>query len=191
MYRIICKYNLMDLWNDEKLIYHPPQSQERKREVTQVLSKSAIRRLWNKHIYKIVHAIEEKEWIANMKKRPKLRSYILFKKKLEMETYLISENNKTARYILTSIRTGTNILRIDAGRWAQPREAVQNRVCRVCLSGEVEDERHFIFDCKAYDNLRKSMISNLSSLHIDLSRLGSEEKWILLMSSKTQKFAKA
>ena len=88
--------------------------------------------------------------------------------------------------MLTSIRTGTNMLRIDAGRWAQPREAVQNRVCRACMCGEVEDERHFILDCKAYENLRNGMIANIrfSSVHIDLSRLNREAAWTFLMDTK-------
>ena len=76
--------------------------------------------------------------MKEMSEKPKLRTYRTLKSKLELEPYLASERNKPARYLLTSIRTGSNKLRIETGRWKRPREKEGERICRMCKSEEVE-----------------------------------------------------
>ena len=56
---------------------------------------------------------------------------------------------------LAKIRGGSNRLRIEQGRYEK--EQVNERVCRVCASGDVEDEYHFILQCPVYDDLRNVM----------------------------------
>ena len=76
--------------------------------------------------------------------KPKLRSYITFKKALVLESYLQSEYDRRGRVIMTAIRTGSNKLRIETGRWKRPQEQVTDRICMACIGGHIEDERHFI-----------------------------------------------
>ena len=74
--------------------------------------------------------------METVEKQPKLS-----KKSLKLEKYLISEKQKPGRYILTKLRTGICKLRIETGRYKKPRkEPVEERVCRICRSGEIEDE---------------------------------------------------
>ena len=139
IHKIVIKYDMLDLWNDEKKIIQ--------------LSKQG----WYEYLYKKVHQKEEEEWlqaINDEQLHPKLRTYKTFKKKLQLEKYLLSGSQKSGRYLLTSIRTGTNKLRIETGRWKRPKELIEQRVCRNCMTGQVEDEKHFILDCKVYDTLR-------------------------------------
>ena len=103
---------------------------------------------------------------------------------------MLSETQKTARYVLTSIRTGTNKLRIETGRWKKPREDPRNRICRLCLSGEIEDERHFVQDCKAYIGLRIKLVEDIkrntgNTLHLNLRT--REETWQLLMNPQNNR----
>ena len=42
---------------------------------------------------------------------------------------------------MTQLRGGTNELRIEEGRWR--RERLEKRICLMCGSGRVEDERHW------------------------------------------------
>ena len=72
-----------------------------------------------------------------------------------MEKYLLSEKEKKGRYLLTAVRTGTNKLRIETGRWKRPVERKEDRVCIQCGNGEVEDERHFILCCNRFQDLRR------------------------------------
>jgi len=62
---------------------------------------------------------------------------------------------------LTKLRGGSNRLRIETGRWSRiPKE---ERYCEFCLSGEVEDETHFMLFCLVYEELRGKMWQELES----------------------------
>ena len=45
-------------------------------------------------------------------------------------------------------------LRIEVGRWR--REPVEERICLKCVSGQLENETHFMFECAAYERPRES-----------------------------------
>jgi hypothetical protein len=93
-----------------------------------------------------------------MKEHSKLRTYITLKRKLEREKYLEVRNRYGAPE-LTKLRGGSNRLRIETGRWSLiPKE---ERFCEICLSGEVEDETHFMLSCSTYNHLRDTMWSEL------------------------------
>ena len=60
---------------------------------------------------------------------------------------------------MTRLRGGTNELRIETGRYPitnrDRRLEVEERRCLICMSGEIEDESHFVVDCAFYDDLRE------------------------------------
>ena len=47
---------------------------------------------WDKELREKIHAREEKEWLARMQTKPKLRTYRTIKHKLEFEPYLNHDN---------------------------------------------------------------------------------------------------
>jgi hypothetical protein len=116
---------------------------------------------WDKELRAKIHEREEREWLARMQTKPKLRTYITLKHKLQFEPYLLHDNTK-AREIMTRLRGGTNELRIETGRYPNTnrdrRLEPHERRCLLCMSGEVEDERHFMLDCIVYKDLRKKML---------------------------------
>ena len=65
------------------------------------------------------------------------------------------------REVMTRLRGGTNELRIETGRYPNTnrdrRLEINERRCLLCMSGEIEDERHFVLSCWVYDDLRKKM----------------------------------
>jgi hypothetical protein len=185
IHRLAIRYGLEDIWKNEALIRQPLDLQE-----------SNLQKRWNNIIYKKIHATEEKEWLIAMNTQrktnvqSKLRTYVTFKKKLELENYLTSEKQKIARYQLTKIRTGKSKLRIETGRHKVPKEEVHERVCRACLSGEVEDEKHFILDCKMYASMRNDMYEHISkntNQYYQLASMSREQIWNLLMAPKDNK----
>ena len=107
-----------------------------------------------------IHEKEEKEWKERMNTKPKLRTYITLKQKLNFEPYLTHDDPR-AREIMTRLRGGTNELRIETGRYPNTnrdrRLDIEQRVCLLCMSGEVEDEKHFVLECVMYNDLRKKM----------------------------------
>ena len=124
-------------------------------------------------------------WKQAMTTNPKLVSYQSFKKKLELENYLISEKEKTGRYLLTSLRVGTNKLRIETGRWKRPIERREERVCTQCNTGNVEDEKHFLLECPRYEQLRTQMFQALlASTGTHLEALLINEQWKFVMEAE-------
>ena len=57
------------------------------------------------------------------------------------------------------LRGGTNYLRIERGRWVGERE--DERVCKVCLCEDVEDEKHFLLACPMYVRERIDMFDKI------------------------------
>ena len=62
---------------------------------------------------------------------------------------------------LIRFRVGSHSLDICTGRWCNPSTGTRGRVernyrqCRVCQSGSVEDERHFLLECLRYSSIRE------------------------------------
>jgi hypothetical protein len=170
IHKILIKYNLEYLWKDETLVTSL-EGVER-----EDVSINGIRKYWTQVIQKEIQKEEEREWREMMAKKEKLRSYITIKDKLTIEPYLLSEKNKQGRWLVTSVRTGANQLRIETGRWTKPKTKIEERLCMECMNGELEDEKHFILDCEMYDDLRERMFEQI--------RQKSEEKWKLEEESR-------
>ena len=65
--------------------------------------------------------------------------------------------------LITGLRTGTNALEVERGRWAEvPRD---ERVCTRCVRGGVEDERHFLLRCPYYRLERADLASQLDEVY--------------------------
>ncbi len=106
IHRILLKYNLIELWNNENEIINPRIDSLRNS------TKLQIRNYWNKYISNRIHQVEEEKWRREVEKKRKLRSYRTFKNNLSLEQYLVSEKNKNGRSLLTRVRSGTSELRI-------------------------------------------------------------------------------
>ncbi len=61
------------------------------------------------------------------------------------------------RRLISRFRCGCHGLHVDTGRFGKHSEhcSREDRVCHVCMSGSVEDEHHFLFDCPAYSHIRQ------------------------------------
>ena len=101
---------------------------------------------------------DSKDWKINVEKYPKLRSYRTFKTEFGKEPYVENFLSKNRRSTVAQIRTGTSFLRIETGRYERQvsengnfeKLPVEKRICRICESGEVEDELHFMLKCNSY-----------------------------------------
>ena len=96
---------------------------------------------------------EEERWKENVERKPKLRTYKKVKTKLVFEPYL-DINSRKARTSLTKLRSGTNQLRIERGRYVG--EKVEERLCHLC--NEVEDEEHFLTTCKLLKEVQEATL---------------------------------
>jgi hypothetical protein len=112
-----------------------------------------------------ITAREEAQWHARMQNKPKLRTYRQLKSKLCFQHNYLTRQDREARELMTRLRGGTNELRIETGRYAitnrERRLEESERRCLICLSGEIEDETHFVLDCVVYEDLREKMFDVL------------------------------
>ncbi len=72
----------------------------------------------------------------------------------QMASYLKEVTSRAQLRRLAQLRTGSHQLRVETGRWERPRVAREQRTCQRCLSGEVDDEHHMVFDCPALEEVR-------------------------------------
>lgn len=117
----------------------------------------------------IVNKMKEKYvelWRHKMNNSTKLSFFSKFKNEYKMEEYLSLIKNPTIRRTLSQYRISNHKLQIERGRYENiPRE---KRICKLCDSGNVENEFHFVFTCQKYQQLRdnsNNILKNLFNLN--------------------------
>ena len=90
----------------------------------------------------------------------KLHFLNYFKKVFKIENYL-KINNFENRRALTKLRTSSHTLAIETGRWTKTERI--HRLCEQCTENKIEDETHFLFDCKKYSNERNVTFQNIKN----------------------------
>jgi len=111
---------------------------------------------WRKMLTVKTHLAEQSDWRSRMKRKAKLRTYRIIKRDLELEPYLEMKDLKSRR-TLSLLRSGSNFLRIESGRWTG--QDIEERKCSWCDA--VEDEAHFTLDCDLFVTPRESCLGSL------------------------------
>ena len=85
---------------------------------------------------------------------------------------------------------GILTLRVETGRRQRVREdttgqirslKLEERVCSICSSGEVEDEYHFLLKCNIFAAVRVDYINNIMRKNADFINLTLEQKIAFLI----------
>ena len=97
----------------------------------------------------------------------KLCTYKMFKSKFAMEDYLINLHDFESRKIVAEFRCSDHTLMIETGR--HKKIDLEERMCKTCSQKRVEDERHFVLECPAYNKVRKSLLKHLDPNEGDLN----------------------
>ena len=116
------------------------------------------------------------------KTSPKLRTYKLFKFNFHLEKYLFTIKNLAKRNLLTKLRTSCHDLHIETGRYCRPAMPAELRSCRFCCTNSVEDEKHFLLNCKIFSSLRESLFDSIELLTDSFSELDDDNKLIFLLN---------
>ena len=84
------------------------------------------------------------KWEADSRRMSKLRTFILFKDFKHDSSFLTKPLSFIQRKFLAKLRLGVLALHIETGRYHRPRLPAEDRLCKICNSGEIEDETHFL-----------------------------------------------
>ena len=114
----------------------------------------------------------------------KLRTYAYFKTIFQKEKYLSVINNVDIRECFMYFRISAHKLEIEVGRYKNI--PALNRICKVCSSGEVEDERHLIFSCNKYSSLRQSFFTETQKICKNFSTLTQDAQFFWLMNNESE-----
>lgn len=133
---------------------------------------------WNIFITQVFKDREVKQWKERMERKPKLRLYRSFKSRLAREEYLDTDLPFVTRKQITQLRSGTNKLRIESGRWNK--EALENRICKLCSMGVLEDEVHFLLECHLYERQRLLMLETINhSTPFVITKMSDDKVWMV------------
>ena len=102
---------------------------------------------------------QQAQWLRTVMEKPKLRFYAVFKNSLKSEKYVEMNLSSYERSVLAQIRLGILKLHIETGRFTNTK--LEDRVCKICNNGEIEDETHFLFNCDAYEIPRIRFIEKI------------------------------
>ena len=73
-----------------------------------------------------------------------IRTYAKLKTDYELEKYLTVDLSQNMMREIARLRTSTHKLAIETGRYQRPVGPSNERLCKICNTGQVEDEIHFV-----------------------------------------------
>ena len=111
-------------------------------------------RLKNNHISQCLAKINSSD------ETKKLRLYKTFKTQYIMEPYLTHVRDARYRVALSRFRLSSHNLEIELGRHARCKIPVNQRICKNCAMGEVEDEIHFLLKCPKFEAQRLLLLQS-------------------------------
>ena len=125
--------------------------------------------------------------VNEMDKQVKLHYFKEAKSEFTISKYLEKIEGRKSRCLIGKLRLGVLDLEIEKGR----RFKVDNlgnktqidrseRFCKLCQSGEVEDEVHFLFSCPTLDKTRKTYLEPLMNMCPELTSAPHQDKLMYL-----------
>ena len=129
------------------------------------------------------------KWNSSRYDKPKLRYFNLYKSIYEPEDYVLSKSlTKRSRSLMAQFRASTLPLEIETGRYSGL--ALEQRLCKICNNGDIEDEIHFICFCRAYHDERIKLFDQAEHLNGQFCTLDYLDKFVFLMSDMQIQVAK-
>ena len=114
------------------------------------------------------------EWKNEVVKKPKLRTYCLFKENVDTEDYVAKLNQRYERSLFSQFRHGILPLKIETGRFQKL--SVEERRCEYCTDNVIEDEMHFICTCSLYTEFRTKLFNRAQESNPLFNGLSVKEK---------------
>ena len=114
----------------------------------------------------------------------KLRCYRSFKDKLSTENYVYINIPLFKKKVFSRLRAGCLALEVETGRHRKPHPLpLKDRICRMCNSSQIEDEKHFVISCDLYIDLRNILFDHCKLLNQSFTNLDENRKFTYIMQN--------
>ena len=100
----------------------------------------------------------QQKWTAELGMSTRALFYREISTSIDFKAYLNVVNISKHRMALSRLRTSSNYLAIETGRWHKPISIPYDRKCVVC--DKLDDEYHFVIECTLLYDLRKLYIDS-------------------------------
>ena len=112
------------------------------------------------HFYNIFRTrlkdIFKQNWNGRLSESSRADLYRNYKRNFELSPYLEVVTIKSHRVALTRLLTSSHRLRVESARWERPPPPRHQRLCNNCK--KLDDEYHFVIECKLLLNIRVKLI---------------------------------
>ena len=92
-------------------------------------------------------------------------------------------NHPLKKKAFTKLRLSNHNLEYEKGRYRNCRP--EQRFCRHCNDGSIEDEKHFVMKCKLYQADRACLFQKISLSNAPFRHFSETDKFIFIMQYKT------
>ena len=108
----------------------------------------------------------------------------------EFKARCVGMDCKRRRRRMAKLRGGTAEFRIEIGRWHGSRR--EDKVCKECGNGEVEDTEHFVMSCKALNREREELMKKMKTVVTGLDEVEEERNvaWVLDLACRNESIAR-
>lgn len=90
----------------------------------------------------------QSKWSESLEEMHKLRTYKHLKSSYTLQPCMKINISRQERPVIAGLRCGVFPLEIERERYR--RSHVKRRLCKICKSGSIEDETHFVLNCLTY-----------------------------------------
>jgi hypothetical protein len=124
------------------------------------------------------------QWKSNISVKPKLRSYVKFKDSFIAENYVKHCQSRRKHSLLAQFRLGILPIAIETGRFKGI--AVNERLCKLCSSDAVQDEKHLLCECCLYNDLCHNLYNYVSQSCMEFINMNNEDKFCYMLKNNWQ-----
>ena len=113
-------------------------------------------------------------WKSRILSKPKLRFHNIFNNIPMTESYVSMNLSSIEQSYLAQLRLGILPLENETGRYKSV--PIDNRKCKLCNLNLVEDEKHILFTCTLYNDIRLDWKNKLTWYMPDFKTLSEKQK---------------
>ena len=138
---------------------------------------------------KIIVDRDKNNWLNGIRNKPKLDFLSDIKHEMGVEPFVKINISKYERSLLAQMRYGILQIQLETGRYCN--EKRENRLCKICNNGVVEDQNHFVWHCAAYNEIRNNFVQLIAGRHANWDNsLNDTDKFVFLFRENPRALAK-